>query len=66
MANTLADFRGWTAFAALQIEYSLLQRTPDRDLLPMAKALDLAASIGNEDGVGVAVDAIERAVATAN
>lgn len=37
-ANTLADLRGWTAFAGIQIEYSLLQRSAERDLLPMAKA----------------------------
>lgn len=43
-ANTIADFRGWNAFAAIQFEYSLLQRTPERDLLPMAKALDLAVT----------------------
>jgi aryl-alcohol dehydrogenase-like predicted oxidoreductase len=41
-ANTLADLRGWTAFVALQIEYSLIQRTPERDLLPMAKAFGLS------------------------
>jgi aryl-alcohol dehydrogenase-like predicted oxidoreductase len=40
--NTLAELRGWNKFAALQVEYSLLQRTPERDLIPMAKALDLA------------------------
>jgi aryl-alcohol dehydrogenase-like predicted oxidoreductase len=43
-ANTLADLRGWSAFVALQIEYSLLQRSPERDLLPMAKALDLSVT----------------------
>jgi len=43
-ANTIADFRGWNAFAAIQFEYSLLQRTPERDLIPMAKALDLAVT----------------------
>lgn len=42
--NTIADFRGWTRFAALQIEDSLLQRTPERDLLPMAASLDLAVT----------------------
>ncbi len=40
--NTLAELRGWNKFAALQVEYSLLQRTPERDLIPMANALDLA------------------------
>ncbi|GAB2773638.1 aldo/keto reductase [Rhabdobacter roseus] len=43
-ANTIADFRGWSPFVALQIEYSLIQRTPERDLLPMARALDLAVT----------------------
>src|SRR4029077_296707 len=35
-ANTLADLRGWTPFVGLQIEYSLIERTPERELLPMA------------------------------
>lgn len=35
--NTLAELLGWTQFAALQVEYSLLQRSPERDLIPMAK-----------------------------
>lgn len=41
-ANTIADLRGWTAFVGLQIEYSLLQRAPERDLLPMAKHFGMA------------------------
>ena len=36
-ANTMAELMGWSKFIALQIEYSLLQRTPERELLPMAK-----------------------------
>jgi aryl-alcohol dehydrogenase-like predicted oxidoreductase len=43
-ANTLADFRGWSRFAALQIQYSLVERAVERDLLPMAEALDLAVT----------------------
>ena len=43
-ANTIAEFRGWNRFAGLQVEYNLLQRTPESDLLPMAKALDLAVT----------------------
>jgi len=43
-ANTLADLRGWNRFNGLQIEYSLIQRTPERDLLPMAKAFDIAVT----------------------
>jgi len=41
-ANTLAELRGWTPFAGLQIEYSLVQRTVERELVPAAGALDLA------------------------
>jgi len=41
-ANTMAELRGWTPFTALQIEYSLIERTPERELLPMARELDLA------------------------
>ncbi|MDW8467554.1 MAG: aldo/keto reductase [Chloroherpetonaceae bacterium] len=43
-ANTLAELRGWAKFVALQIEYSLLQRTPERELLPMAKAFGLTVT----------------------
>jgi aryl-alcohol dehydrogenase-like predicted oxidoreductase len=43
-ANTLAELRGWTSFAGLQIEYSLLERTPERDLLPMAQSLNIGVT----------------------
>jgi aryl-alcohol dehydrogenase-like predicted oxidoreductase len=35
--NTIAEFMGWIQFIALQVEYILLQRTPERELIPMAK-----------------------------
>jgi aryl-alcohol dehydrogenase-like predicted oxidoreductase len=40
-ANTMAELRGWTPFSALQVEYSLLQRTVERELVPMALATGL-------------------------
>jgi aryl-alcohol dehydrogenase-like predicted oxidoreductase len=40
-ANTLADLRGWTQFIGLQIEYSLIERTVERELIPMAQAFKL-------------------------
>jgi aryl-alcohol dehydrogenase-like predicted oxidoreductase len=40
-ANTMADLRGWTIFIGLQIEYSLIERTVERELIPMAKAFKL-------------------------
>jgi len=43
-ANTLAELKDWSPFAALQIQYNLADRSPERDLLPMAKALDLAVT----------------------
>lgn len=40
-SNVAAELRGWTSFIGLQIEYSLLQRAPERDLLPMAEHFDI-------------------------
>jgi aryl-alcohol dehydrogenase-like predicted oxidoreductase len=37
----LADLRGWAPLVALQIEYSLIERTVERDLVPMAQELGL-------------------------
>jgi aryl-alcohol dehydrogenase-like predicted oxidoreductase len=43
-ANTMAELRGWTRFVGLQIEYNLIERTPERELLPMATALGLTVT----------------------
>jgi aryl-alcohol dehydrogenase-like predicted oxidoreductase len=43
-ANTLAELRGWSRFAGLQIRYSLIDRTAEADLLPMARAFDMAVT----------------------
>ncbi len=40
-ANVLARFRGWAPFIGLQIEYSLLQRSVEQELVPMAAELGL-------------------------
>jgi len=40
-ANVVARFRGWSAFIGLQIEYSLLERTVEQELVPMARELGL-------------------------
>src|SRR3979411_2945047 len=40
-ANTLDELRGWTQFIGLQIEYKLIDRTVERELVPMAQALNL-------------------------
>lgn len=36
-SNTLAELRGWTRYIGLQIEYSLLERTVERELIPVAR-----------------------------
>src|SRR5262249_47079987 len=43
-ANTLAELRGWSRFVGLQIEYSLVERTVERELIPVAKALNLGVT----------------------
>lgn len=40
-ANIIARFRGWSQFIGLQIEYSLLQRSVEAELVPMAQELGL-------------------------
>jgi aryl-alcohol dehydrogenase-like predicted oxidoreductase len=52
-ANTLAELRDWTPFVGLQIEYSLVERTPERELLPMAKALGIGVTAWSPLGGGV-------------
>jgi len=52
-ANTMAALRGWSPFVALQIKYNLLDRTPERDLLPMAKSFDIGVTTWAPLGGGV-------------
>ncbi|GGP79251.1 aldo/keto reductase [Saccharothrix coeruleofusca] len=39
--QAIADLRGWSPLVALQIEHNLLQRTGERDLIPMAREMGL-------------------------
>jgi aryl-alcohol dehydrogenase-like predicted oxidoreductase len=50
---TLADLRGWSPFVALQVPYSLVERSVERELLPMARGLDLAVTAWSPLGDGV-------------
>jgi aryl-alcohol dehydrogenase-like predicted oxidoreductase len=52
-ANTIADLRGWTPFVGLQVEWSLIERTVERELVPMARALGLAVTPWGPIGAGV-------------
>src|SRR5262249_56782464 len=51
--NTLATLRGWSPFVGLQIEYSLIERTVERELIPMANALDLGVTAWSPLSSGV-------------
>lgn len=37
----IAEVRGWSVFCGVQVEYSLVSRTAERELLPMAEAFGL-------------------------
>jgi aryl-alcohol dehydrogenase-like predicted oxidoreductase len=52
-AVTLAELRGWVPLAGIQVEYSLLQRTAERELLPMAEGLGLGVMGYSPLGGGV-------------
>jgi aryl-alcohol dehydrogenase-like predicted oxidoreductase len=51
-ANAVARVRGWQGFTAIQLEYSLKERTGERDLLPMAHALGLGVTAWSPLGSG--------------
>jgi aryl-alcohol dehydrogenase-like predicted oxidoreductase len=43
-AQLIAQFRGWEPFVGLQIEYSLLERTVEGELIPMALELGMGVT----------------------
>jgi aryl-alcohol dehydrogenase-like predicted oxidoreductase len=43
-AQTIAQLRGWSRLVGLQIEYSLLERTVEGELVPMAQELGLGVT----------------------
>lgn len=52
-ANTMSEFHGRSPFIGLQIMYSLIERTPERELLPMACDLDIGVTAWSPLGGGV-------------
>ena len=49
----LAELRGWIPFVGLQVPFSLIERTPEREFLPMAQSLDIAVCAWGAIGGGV-------------
>lgn len=52
-AATLAELRGAIPIAAVQFEYSLVERSGDRENLPMAEALGIGAALWSPLGGGL-------------
>ncbi|MFF7648995.1 aldo/keto reductase [Streptomyces sp. NPDC007983] len=52
-AVTLADLKNWSPIVGIQNEYSLVERTADRELLPMAESLGLGAALWSPLGGGL-------------
>ncbi|MGW1884716.1 aldo/keto reductase [Streptomyces sp. NPDC001970] len=52
-AATLADLKNWAPVAGIQVEYSLVERTAERELLPMAASLGLGAALWSPLGGGL-------------
>ncbi|WP_437931273.1 aldo/keto reductase [Sorangium sp. So ce291] len=59
--QAIADLRGWAPLVALQIEYSLIERTVERDLLPMAQEMGLGVVPWSPLGSGVLTGKYARA-----
>jgi aryl-alcohol dehydrogenase-like predicted oxidoreductase len=59
--QAIADLRGWAPLVALQIEYSLIERTVERDLIPMASELGLGVIPWSPLGSGVLTGKYTRA-----
>lgn len=51
--QTLADLRGWSPLVALQIEYSLVERSVEHELIPMAQAMGLGVLPWSPLGGGI-------------
>jgi aryl-alcohol dehydrogenase-like predicted oxidoreductase len=51
--QTVAELRGLAPIAGVQVEHSLVERTAERELLPMAEALGLGAALYSPLGGGV-------------
>jgi aryl-alcohol dehydrogenase-like predicted oxidoreductase len=44
-ANMLAEAKSWSTFVGLQIEYNLIERSAERELLPMAKDFGMGVTV---------------------
>jgi aryl-alcohol dehydrogenase-like predicted oxidoreductase len=59
--QAIAELRGWAPLIALQIEYSLIERTVERELMPMAREMGLGVIPWSPLGSGVLTGKYSRA-----
>lgn len=59
--QAVAELRGWSPLVALQIPYNLVERTVERDLVPMAEAMGLGVVVWSPLGGGVLSGKYSRA-----
>lgn len=52
-ANAVAELKNWTCFTGIQVEYNLLERSVERDLIPMAEAFNIGVTAWSPLGMGV-------------
>lgn len=52
-ANTLAALRGWSPFVGMQVQYSLIERSVERDILPMSREFGIGVTPWSPLGGGV-------------
>ena len=63
--QAIADLRGWSPLVALQIEYNLIDRAGERDLIPMAREMGLGVIPYSPLAGGVLTGKYSRADLTA-
>lgn len=59
--QAIAEVRGWTQFCALQIAYSLVERTVEREMIPMAREMGMGVSPWAPLGQGMLTGKYSRA-----
>jgi aryl-alcohol dehydrogenase-like predicted oxidoreductase len=59
--QAIAEVRGWSQFCALQISYSLTERTVERELIPMAAEMGMGVCLWSPLGGGVLAGKYSRA-----
>jgi aryl-alcohol dehydrogenase-like predicted oxidoreductase len=59
--QAIAELRGWSQFCALQISYSLIERTVEREMIPMATEMGMGVCPWSPLGGGVLTGKYSRA-----